>query len=178
MIDRSEGVLNSMTDAAASLEDGSVRLARAAKKAEEAGDLGAEASVHLQQATQELDGASELWESASAHFSSAIQLAQEALYGEGDATLQDVLSELNAAGEDAEKAKDSLDKAVEHTDTAIEELEAIGEPVSEASRSSHPPRSICTRPCPRWRTPPLSWRISPRRSPRSPPSPSPPSAAG
>ena len=132
VIDRSEGVLNSMTDAAASLEDGSVRLARAAKKAEEAGDLGAEASVHLQQATQELDGASELWESASAHFSSAIQLAQEALYGEGDATLQDVLSELNAAGEDAEKAKDSLDKAVEHTDTAIEELETIGEPVGEA----------------------------------------------
>ena len=75
-------------------------------------------------------------QSCVTHLNTVLELAQKILNGDQSTeTIDSLLTELNAAGADAQSAKTSLDSAVSHAAAARENLTAMGEAGAAAFRA-------------------------------------------
>lgn len=128
VISQTQPVLDSVSETLSCLEAASTLLQQAAGKVDTADEQGAAAASELEQAAQDVQTASQNAESCAGHLSAALEQAQKVLDGDQSAeTIGGLLTELNAAGADAQSAKTALDSAVSHADTAKSTLEALGD---------------------------------------------------
>lgn len=128
VISQTEPVFNSVSQSVSYLEAASTLLQQAAGKVDTADEQGAAAATELEQAAQNLQAVSEHAESCAGHLNATLELAQKVLDGDQSVeTISSLLTELNAAGADAQDAKTALDSALSHADTARGYLEAMGD---------------------------------------------------
>lgn len=128
VISQTGPVLDSISQAGTYLQMAADLLRQAAGKVDTADEDGAAAAAELEQAAQDLQSASQHAESCAGHLSAALELAQQILDGDQSVdTISSLLTELNAAGSDAQSAKSELDSALAHGDAARGYLEAMGD---------------------------------------------------
>lgn len=133
LISQAEPVLNNVSEAISYLQTASELLQQVADKADTADEQGAAAVKALKQAVQDLQSARQHAESCAAHLSAARELARKMLTGKPSLeTIGSLLTELNAAGVDAQSARSALSSARSNADTARRYWETMGDTGSAA----------------------------------------------
>ncbi len=128
VISQTEPVLNSVSDLTSYLQTASELLQQAASKVDTTDEQGAAVVAELQQASQDLQTASKYAESCVGHLRAALELAHEILNGgQSIDAINSLLTELNAAGADAQSAKTALESSLSHISTTCGYLESIGD---------------------------------------------------
>ena len=128
VISQCDPVVNSASEVVSYLETASGLLQQAAGKIDTADEQGAAAAAELQQAAQDLQSASEHIKSCVDHLNAARDSAQQILdIGQAADAIGNLLTELKAAGADAQSAKAALESALSRTDTVRGYLEAMGD---------------------------------------------------
>ena len=133
VISESEPILDESSNAAKILENASSLLAQAAQTVEGSEGQGEAAAAELQLASEDLKNAITHAENSEAHFRSAVEIANQIVNGENVIDrIKSIQDELTAANSESQNAKDSLKSAVAHEENAKAQLEAMGDPSSEA----------------------------------------------
>ena len=127
VISQTEPVLNNVSQSISYLQKASDLLQQAIGKVDVADAQGTAAAAELEQASQNLQQAADYGESCIRHLQSAREMAQKILGSDkiGE-TINSLLNELKAAGEDGQKAKDALSSALSHGDKARSYLTQMG----------------------------------------------------
>lgn len=129
VISQTEPVLNNVSQSISYLQKASDLLQQAIGKVDVADAQGAAAAAELEQASQNLQQAADYGESCIRHLQAARETAQKILGSDTDTigeTINSLLNELKAAGEDGRKAKDALSSAFSHGDKARDYLTQMG----------------------------------------------------
>ncbi len=127
-IGQTEPILDNISASVSGLEAVSELLLQASGKVDTTNEQGSAAVSELGQASQNVQSASEHAGSCIGHLRTALDLAQAILGGnQGTEAISSLLTELNAAGAEAQNARTELDSAISHTEAAREHLAAMGD---------------------------------------------------